>query len=126
MVAAANWRTCRGPSLSRFGPSPSRRTLAQARRRKKETQPTLLRLRTPLEVGLEPGPHLLRELLQPRGIDEQKRDAGYLVDRGLDPRQRGICGPENVLHLARAVAERVLGHRLQLGHDRRPVQLRSG
>ena len=37
-----------------------------------------------LEVGLEPGPHLLRQLLQARGIDEQKRDAGDLVDGRLD------------------------------------------
>src|SRR5712691_13267789 len=79
-----------------------------------------------LEVGLEPGPHFLRELLEPRRIDEEKRDARYLVDRGLDPRQRRIGGAEYVLHLARAVAERVLGHRLQLGHDRCPVQLRPG
>src|SRR5258706_4347612 len=81
IAAPAGRRTCRGPSPSRCGSSPSRHTVAEATRQKSEKQPTLLRLRTALQVGLEPGPHLLRELLQPRGVDEEKRDARYLVDR---------------------------------------------
>src|SRR5439155_9233355 len=76
-----------------------------------------------LVVGLEARPHLLRELLQPRGVDEQQGDARDLVDGGLDALDGWIRRTEDVLHLARTVAERILGHRLQLGHDRRPVQL---
>src|ERR1700736_4297552 len=75
-------------------------------------------------MRLEPGPHLLRELFQPRRVDEKERDARDLVDGRLDAGQGRVGGAEDVLHFPGAVAERVLGHRLELGYDRSPVELR--
>src|ERR1700724_172569 len=77
-----------------------------------------------LEMRLEPGPHLLRELFQPRRVDEKERDARHLVDGRLDAGQGRVGGAEDVLHFPGAVAERVLGHRLELGYDRYSVELR--
>src|ERR1700724_2750594 len=77
-----------------------------------------------LEMRLEPGPHLLRELFQPRRVDEKERDARHLVDGRLDAGQGRVGGAEDVLHFPGAVAEGVLGHRLELGDDRSPVELR--
>ena len=75
-------------------------------------------------MRLEPGPHLLRQLLEPGGVDEEKRDARDLVDRALDADQGRIRRAKDVFDLARAVAQRVLGHRLELGHDGGPIKLR--
>src|SRR5665213_842900 len=76
-----------------------------------------------LEVRLEARPHLMRQELQARRVHEQQRYARDLVDGALDARLRRIRGAEYVLDLAGTVAERILSHRLQLGHDRRPVTL---
>src|SRR5947208_2819269 len=41
-------------------------------------------------VAFEPRPHLLRQLLETRGVDKQKRDARDLIDGGLDAGDRRI------------------------------------
>src|SRR5487761_1164504 len=54
---------------------------------------------------VQPSPHLLRQLLQPRRVDEEDRDACDLVDRHLDARPGGIGAAKNHLDLAGAVVE---------------------
>ena len=54
---------------------------------------------------VQPNPHVLRQLLQPRGVDEEDRDACDLVDRRLDARPGGIGAAKNFLDLASTVTE---------------------
>src|ERR1700674_1057501 len=70
-----------------------------------------------LEVRLEARPHLVRQLLEARRVDEEQRDARDLVDGTLDAGFGRIRRAKDVLDLACTVAERVFGHRLQLRND---------
>src|SRR5207302_1999316 len=56
-------------------------------------------------VGAEPGPEVVGERLQARGVDEQDADGRDLVDGGFQPALGALGRAENVLDLARAVAE---------------------
>src|SRR2546430_7322442 len=62
-----------------------------------------------LRVGFEPRPEVVGERLQPGGVHEQDGDGRDLVDRALDATPGSVGGAQQVLHLARPVAELVLG-----------------
>src|SRR5260370_40516101 len=65
-----------------------------------------------LQVRLEPCPHLLRELFEPRRVDEEQRDARHLVDGPLDPGQRLVGGANDAFDFGRPVPQRVTVHSL--------------